>query len=73
MRVSCDVFLQFSLVANRNTERESTRYTFLMIFIPGGSRGGLLCGHNGRDACRNFQKQLLKVTNMGVAPAYFDP
>ena len=28
--------------------------------------------HDG-DAHRNFQKQLLKVTNTGVAPAYFDP
>ena len=34
--------------------------------------GGYPCGHDG-DARQNFQKQPLKVTNMGVAPAYFDP
>ena len=36
------------------------------------ARAGLPCGHDG-DARRKFQKQPLKVTNMGVAPACFDP
>ena len=33
---------------------------------------GLLYGLEG-DARRTFQKQPLKVTNMGVAPAYLTP
>ena len=36
------------------------------------ARGYSHCGHDG-SACRNFQKQPPKVTNMGVAPAYFNP
>ena len=39
---------------------------------PGGGGGYSQANMTG-NACRNFQKQPLKVTNMGVAPAYFDP
>ena len=38
----------------------------------GGGGGELSRGHDG-DARRNFQKQPLIATNMGVAPVYFDP
>ena len=39
---------------------------------PGGGGGGLHNTAEG-DACRNFQKQPLKVTILGVAPANFIP
>ena len=38
----------------------------------GGRGGGLPYTTNG-DACRNFQKEPLKVTIWGVAPANFIP
>ena len=43
------------------------------VFLQGEGGGGLPCEHD-RDVLRNFHKQPLKVTNLGVPePAYSDP
>ena len=46
-------------------------YIHLICCIPGWGGGGGLPYKTDGDARRNFQKQPLKVTILGVAPANF--